>query len=174
MDEEVLRAILILAGVLIGLAILLKICARFYYVQLFFMAASSIGIIVTGFAAPDMSKQLNWDWIAMQAGFLFAFFIFFVAGVAFDKEQHRVREANRKDNGDYEVRTRIETSGGFFSTIGLCLVMVVVVLGINYAIFHNGIALGVLGCIAVAALLVLFLRYSGIWDKIFHRDDYYG
>ena len=67
MDEEVLRAILILAGVLIGLAILLKICARFYYVQLFFMAASSIGIIVTGFAAPDMSKQLNWDWIAMQA-----------------------------------------------------------------------------------------------------------
>ena len=146
---------------IIVLAILLKICEKFIYVQLVFETLSAIAVIVTGFAMPESSNgSINWDWVLGQGISIFAFCVFFAAGIAFDKEEYVEREVRETWDDKLEVTDRLKTRGLFWSTLGGSLVAGILFPVINYFIFgDNGIAIGIIGCIALIWSVVWIIKF---------------
>ena len=162
-------------GALILLAVLLKLCAKFIYMQLGLELLSAIGIVVSSFAMPEASNgELNWDWVIAQCICIFAFVVFLWAGIAVEKEYYVERRARATWDDDIVVTDTLKSKGGFWGTLGGGLVAAVVLPLLNYELFgNNAIALGVVGCIATLWAVIWIIRFAKLDFGKSGPKDYY-
>ncbi len=160
--------LLITVGIvgLILIAILLKVLSTHYIGILISVSLAAIGIIISSFAMPHVKhgSELDWSWLITQGLFIFLYCVMFCAGFAFDEEEYveTERTTTYEGNGKFKERetSKLETKSMFWSCLGGSLFISVVLVTLNYVIFEkHAIALGVVGCIALAFPLYLIIKH---------------
>lgn len=146
---------------LIVTAILLKICSKFFTLNLILLVAAGVGLIVSSFSMPEQTNGWNWDWIVPQALLVYLYFEMLCADFAFDKEEYVSTTVTEHWDGSYTASSKLESKSAFWGTVGSGIVAAIFIVGLNYVIFEtHAIALGIVGCLATAWAAFQLIKYT--------------
>lgn len=164
---------------IIFIAILLKILSKHFMANLVFMGLAAIGIIVSSFAMPHISsgRNIDWNWVIAQGLFIFLFCTVSCADFAFEKEDY-VSTTGRidcdDDHANVNLKSKLETRSFFWSVIIGSFIASAVLLTLNYMIFEtHAIALGIVGCIALAIVIIVIAKWKYREYRYKHPKHYY-
>ena len=122
-----------MAGAIVGfilavivLAIILKICNRFVFVNYFFILASALALVIVSFSAPYVNKDdginVNVPIMLTQTALIACFIMFTWSGIVFDEEEYVETTATYDSFHDrVNVTSRMGTRSLFWSCLGTSL-----------------------------------------------------
>lgn len=158
MDIGILIVVAIVG--LIVTAILLKICAKFFTLNLILLVAAGVGIIIASFSMPEQ-EYWNWDWIVPQALLVYLYYEMVCADIAFDKEEYVSTTYTEHWDGSVTASSKLESKSAFWGIVGSGLLTTAIIVGLNYIIFEtHAIALGIIGCLATAWAAFQLIKYT--------------
>lgn len=172
-------------GILIGIgivgiiviAILLKICSKSEIFTFICMCASAIGLIVSSFIMPEKkgyADDTQTVYGLIQALCIFLFYVTSYADIVFDREEYVSSRGYEDSRGNIHVESRLETRSFFWSTLGIGAVIAAILTAICHGVFPApGIALGIIGCLALAWTVFRFIKERIIRYRYRHPKDYY-
>lgn len=150
---------------LIVVAILMKVLSEHFVGVMVSMILAAIGIIIASFAMPHVERgeELNYNWLTVQGLFIFLYCAMSCAGFAFDEEEYVETEGQTvfSDNkAESHYTSKLKSKTLFWSCLGGSIAAGAILVTLNYMIFDtHAIALGVIGCIALAMPAYFLLKY---------------
>ncbi len=159
---------------LILITILLKICSKFFTLNLILLVAAGVGLIVSSFSMPEFKNGIDWNWAIPQALFIFLYVVMLSASIAFDKEDYVSTTVTEHYDGSVTASSRLESRSLFWGVIGTGLGTAALLVFLNYIIFEtHAIALGVIGCLATAWAAFYLIKYTVLRFRAKHGRSYY-
>ena len=158
--SPVLSIILVIVGVLIVLAILLKIFAKHPFANYVLLFGLALALLIMGFVCNTKANQKDFNGMlaCVEGALLFGYMIFGYADIAFDRNEYLVTTASYDSfNNTINVETRLESSSQFWGCIGTSALV-----GFGVSFLLHGIAKSGTGSMIMGIIGILCTLWSAI------------
>ena len=167
---EIIAGIIIFFVVVGVLAVVLKICARFPYVNFSLLFASSLALVIYSFVyASQASKETSFSFIpvVVQGCIITCYIMFLSADFCFDRQQYYETTATYHEwNDTITYNTRLVDKSLFWGTLGGAAVIGFLIPLISQAVVNTVDAARFVGVIGIIFLVYWSIRFALFIIKI--------